>query len=150
VLELLDEDWSPEQVALWLRREHPQDRSRWVSHETIYRSLCIAGRTELGREAGRRLRSGRSVRRPRLARKTGQGRGRLRNMVSIRDRPEAADDRTELGHWEGDLVMGKRPSAVATLVERSSGQQPTVGGAGYANARKTRRPGRTTAVQHAY
>ena len=46
------------------------------------------------------------------------GRGVLRNMTSIRDRPAAVSDRIELGHWEGDLVMGRRPSAVATLVER--------------------------------
>ena len=46
-------------------------------------------------------------------------RGRLRNMVSIRDGPAVVTERSEVGHWEGDLVMGKRPSAVATLVERS-------------------------------
>ena len=41
-------------------------------------------------------------------------------MVSIRDRPEAVEARGEVGHWDGDLVMGKRPSAVATLVERNT------------------------------
>ena len=115
----LEEDWSPEQIAAWLRREHPTDPTRWVSHETIYRTIYLAGRRELGARAARHLRSGRSVRHPRRVRDS-HGRGRLQNMVSIRDRPAVVTERSEVGHWEGDLVMGKRPSAVATLVERST------------------------------
>ena len=63
---------------------------------------------------------GRGMRTSRKARRTGHGRGRLRNMVSIHDRPEQIETRTEVGHWEGDLVMGRCPSAVATLVERTT------------------------------
>lgn len=66
------------------------------------------------------LRSGRGMRTSRKARRAGQGRGRLRNMVSIHDRPKQIETRIEVGHWEGDLVMGRRPRAVATLVERST------------------------------
>jgi len=79
----LEEDWSPEQIAAWLRREHLTDPTRWVSHETNYRTIYLAGRRELGARAARHLRSGRSVRHPRKVRDS-HGRGRLRNTVSIR------------------------------------------------------------------
>ncbi|MFC7432884.1 MULTISPECIES: IS30 family transposase [unclassified Agrococcus] len=119
VRERLESDWSPEQIAHWLRREHPQDHRLRISHETIYRSIYVASRQELGRESAKHPRSGRSVRRAR-APKRAHGRGVLRNMTSIRNRPVSVVDRSEVGHWEGDLVMGARPSAVATLVERST------------------------------
>jgi IS30 family transposase len=67
----------------------------------------------------RHLRSGRTMRLPRIA-KQPQGRGRIKNMTSIHDRPVEVEDRQVPGSWEGDLVMGRRPSAVATLVERTS------------------------------
>jgi IS30 family transposase len=115
----LEEDWSPQQIAVWLRQLHPNDPPRRVSHETIYRSIYVESRRELGPRAAKHLRSGRSVRRPRGKQKS-HGRGRLRNMVSIHHRPAVVTERVEVGHWEGDLVMGRRPSAVATLVERST------------------------------
>lgn len=115
----LELDWSPEQISTWLRREHPGEPSLRVSHETIYRSIYVTRRRELGERAAKHLRSGRSVRRPRGTQKS-HGRGHLRNMVSIHHRPAVVAERVEVGHWEGDLVMGRRPSAVATLVERST------------------------------
>lgn len=119
VRERLALDWSPEQIAHWLRRAYPHDPLLRISHETIYRSIYVAGRRELGPGSAKHLRSGRSVRRARVPQRA-HGRGVLRNMVSIRDRPACVSERAEVGHWEGDLVMGARPSAVATLVERST------------------------------
>lgn len=112
-------DWSPEQIAAWLQLTFPDDPTMRLSHEAIYRSIYYVYRRELDRGMSQHLRSGRTIRRPRRG-KRASGRGRLKNMVPITARPAAVEDRLEAGHWEGDLVMGKRPSAVATLVERST------------------------------
>jgi len=74
----LGDDWSPQRITVWLRRTHPGDTSRRLSHETIYRTIFHAARPELGARPWQRLRSGRSVRHPRAARRKGHGRGRLR------------------------------------------------------------------------
>lgn len=114
----LELDWSPQQITAWLTRTYADPEMR-VSHETIYRSVYVAARRELGDRAARHLRTGRPMRRPRMARRP-DGRGRLKNMTSIHSRPPDVAARTVPGHWEGDLVMGRRPSAVATLVERQT------------------------------
>ncbi|NUV78325.1 IS30 family transposase [Streptomyces albidoflavus] len=112
--------WSPEQIAGWLRRQFPGDASMQISHEAIYLSLYDPRRRQaIDRSLTQRLRSGRPMRRPKLARRP-TGRGIIRGMVSITARPAEVEDRKVPGHWEGDLVMGTRPSAVATLVERTS------------------------------
>jgi transposase, IS30 family len=90
-----------------------------VSHETIYLSLFVQSRGALRRELQRCLRTGRAMRYPRGER-LAQGRGQLRDTIHISQRPAEATDRAVPGHWEGDLVFGKRPSAVGTLVERHS------------------------------
>jgi len=64
VEEWLIEAWSPEQIARRLRHEFPDDPMMRVSHETIYKSLCVQGRGALRRELTACLRSGRVVRRP--------------------------------------------------------------------------------------
>jgi IS30 family transposase len=112
--------WSPEQVSGWLARTYPEDREMRVSHETIYVSLFVQSRGALRRELTAYLRSGRKMRRPRQARQKGQGRGQIRDMVMISDRPAEISDRAVPGHWEGDLLLGRRPTAIATLVERTS------------------------------
>ena len=113
----LAQDWSPEQISQWLRREFPSDPSMRVSHETIYLSLFQPARRALPTQLRRHLRSGRTMRHPRLV-KPPSGRGRIRDMVPITARPAEVESRTTVGHWEGDLIMGRRPSAVAVLVER--------------------------------
>ena len=115
----LDDDWSPQQIAQWLRREYLDDAAMRVSHESIYRDVYMPSRKVFDASMFHRLRSERSVRRPR-GKKSSHGRGQIRNIVSIRERPTEADTRQVAGHWEGDLVFGARPSAVATLVDRAT------------------------------
>ena len=111
-------NWSPEQVAGWLKRAHPGDESYHVSHETIYRSLFVQARGVLKKELLGYLRSRRTIRRSKQAGLNGDGRGQIRDIVSIRQRPAVVEDRAVPGHWEGDLLTGSKNSYIATLVER--------------------------------
>jgi IS30 family transposase len=111
--------WSPEQIAGWLPLADPSDPVLRVSHQTIYLSLFIQSRGALRRELQRCLRTGRAMRSP-GGKRLPQGRGQLRDTLHSSQRPPEAADRAVPGHWEGDLVFGRRPSAVGTLVERHS------------------------------
>jgi len=116
----LQRNWSPQQISGWLKRKHPDDEHRRVSHETIYRSLFIQTRGVLKKELLAHLRATRAIRRSRHASLKRDGLGQIRNAASIRERPAAVEDRAIPGHWEGDLIGGTRNSFVATLVERQS------------------------------
>lgn len=120
VAQKLKLQWSPQQIAGWLAREFGDDESMRVSHETIYRSLFIQARGVLKKQLTAHLRRGRTLRRGRHYANTGPGRGEIRDMVSIRERPAQAEDRAVPGHWEGDLLAGSKRSFIATLVERKS------------------------------
>lgn len=111
-------NWAPEQIAGWLKRSHPGDESHCVSHETIYRSLFVQARGVLKKELLSHLRSKRTIRRSKQAGLNGDGRGQIKDIVSIRERPAAVEDRAVPGHWEGDLLAGSKNSYIATLVER--------------------------------
>jgi IS30 family transposase len=115
----LKEDWSPQQIAGWLRDQYPGNPEMWVSHETIYRSLFVQARGALKKELIGHLRSKRSYRRPRHV-SDGRRGERITGAVPISERPAEADDRAVPGHWEGDLVEGSRGTFIATLVERRS------------------------------
>ncbi|RKH29757.1 IS30 family transposase [Corallococcus sp. CA041A] len=119
VAQKLQLDWSPEQIAGWLRREY-KDSAMHVSHETLYKSLFIQARGVLKRELLQHLRSRRPMRRARASTTDGQRRGQIIGAVSIRERPAEAEDRAIPGHWEGDLLSGASNSHIATLVERHS------------------------------
>ena len=116
---LQQEQWSPEQITGWLKTTYPDEAEMQVSHETIYRTLFIQSRGALRKELTAHLRTGRVIRRPQGTRLP-DGRGGRPGILNISERPAEAIDRAVPGHWEGDLVFGKRMSPVATLVERST------------------------------
>ena len=112
--------WSPQQIAGWLMREHPNEECKRVSHETIYRSLFIQTRGVLKKELLTHLRATRSIRRSRHATLKRSGIGKFNDAISISDRPAEVEDRAVPGHWEGDLIAGSGNSFIATLVERQT------------------------------
>ena len=89
-----------------------------MSHETIYRSLFVQARGVLKKELLGYLRSKRTIRRSLRTDPNGDRRGQIKDIVSIRERPAAVEDRAVPGHWEGDLLSGSKNSYIATLVER--------------------------------
>ena len=111
-------NWSPEQIAGWLKRGHPEDGACQVSHETIYRSLFVQARGVLKKELLGHLRSKRTIRRSKQATQKGGGHGQIKDIVSIRERPASVDDRAEPGHRQGHLPSGTKNSHTATLEER--------------------------------
>ena len=112
--------WSPEQIAGWLRTEHP-DRPEWhVCHETIYQGIYFGGDRGLQRELARNLRTGRGLR---LRRRPVQGRRPRFNVPSrlIDERPAVVEERSRVGDFEGDLIVGRHGlSAIGTLVDRAT------------------------------
>lgn len=111
----LGRDWSPEQIAGRLRRDHPRDRRMRVCHETIYQ--WVYRDAAEGGMLFDRLR-----RRHKKRRKQGGygiGRGLIPGRVSIAERPAIVERRTRFGDWEGDTLEGARgKGAIASLVER--------------------------------
>lgn len=123
--ELLKQRWSPQQISRELRRRFPDDPTMRLCHESIYQAVYQPGSvlmrpSTLAPHRRSPLRTGRDHRRA-------QQRGDRRRprfeqpMLSIHQRPFEPEDRTQAGHWEGDLIIGKDlRSAIGTLVERTT------------------------------
>jgi IS30 family transposase len=120
VQQRLELEWSPQQIAAWLRVEH-SDRPEWhVCHETIYQALYYAGKGGLSRTLTKRLRTGRPLRKRRQ--RTNQRQVRFIEPARLIDaRPPVIELRSRIGDWEGDLIVGRMSkSAIGTLVDRTS------------------------------
>ena len=110
--EKLQQEWSPEQVSDWLKKNTDAE----VSHEWIYQHIYMDKRS--GGDLYKHLRCQKKRRK-----RTGDydRRGKIPNQVSIEDRPKIVDQRERIGDWEGDTIIGAgRQGAIVTLVERKS------------------------------
>ncbi len=113
-------DWSPEQIAAWLRRTYPERQSWHVCHETIYQGLYTPALSGLSRALTKRLRTGRPLRRRRRLPLARTPRFKVPSRL-IDERPHDVTARLRLGDWEGDLIVGSQNrSAIGTLVDRRS------------------------------
>jgi|TARA_Y100000031_G_C8163451_1_gene358179 IS30 family transposase len=103
--------WSPEQISGWLKEE----KGLQISHETIYKYIR-ADRNAGGTLFNHLRRCGKAYRKDA---KSQAGRGFIKNRVSIDERPPVVDEKSRVGDWEIDLVIGKGHSgAIVTIVER--------------------------------
>ena len=110
---LLRQQWSPEQVSGYLRRQGELS----ISHETIYRHVWRDLRR--GGSLHVQMRGARKQRRKRYGHY--DSRGRLAGKRMIGERPATVESRRQQGHWEIDTVMGSTSECVVTLVERKTG-----------------------------
>ncbi|AET95137.1 Integrase catalytic region (plasmid) [Burkholderia sp. YI23] len=116
----LNLQWSPEQIAGWLRHAYAVNKDYLVSHETIYSEPLYSSSWCPEKELLEHLRRSRTMRRSRHHTLKTEGRTNIRDAVSISERPATPEDRAIPGHWEGDLLYGNATSQIATLVERQS------------------------------
>lgn len=123
--ELLAQRWSPQQISRHLRARFPDDPGMWLCHESIYQALYQPGSTlmrpsPLAPHRRSPLRTGREHRR--AQQRVERRRPRFEQpMLTVHQRPFQPTDRTEAGHWEGDLIIGREQrSAIGTLVERQT------------------------------
>jgi IS30 family transposase len=92
-----------------------------LSHETIYKTIFIQGKTELRDELKKLMRQRRVYRKHQKTLGEREKQRFREPMVMISDRPKEVEDRVIPGNWEGDLIMGKNnKSAIGTVVERTT------------------------------
>ncbi len=112
-------NWTPEQIAGRIKDDYPNDPIMSISHESIYRYIYTHPQASLNKKLIKLLVRKKTRRRPPKKRR-GTG-SKIINQVSIDNRPKHIGDRLEIGHWEGDLMIGKNhKSAIGTIVERKS------------------------------
>ncbi len=117
----LEQKWSPKQIAETLKETYT-DTAMHTSPEAIYQYIYVLPRGSLKKTLVEGLRRSHKYRHTRRQKEQdAEMRGKIRDMLSIHERPTEVADRTIPGHWEGDLIIGKyKRTAIATLVERTT------------------------------
>ena len=111
--------WSPEQIAGRIRKDHPKDPVMRISYEAIYCHIYSHRQARLNKKLIKLL-PYQKTRRNRACAKSKRG-SKIKDQISIEQRPAHIENRQEIGHWEGDLIIGKgQKSAIGTIVERKS------------------------------
>ena len=118
VLKGLGWNWSPEQISGRIRIEYDDIPSMWISHERIYSWIWQNKRQ--GGSWHLKLRQGHKKYK-RRSRGKADGRKTIPNRTWIEERPDEVNNRSRLGDWEGDTILGRgKKHAVVTLTERRS------------------------------
>ena len=113
------EGWSPDQISGRLKLFYPNDPIMSISYEAIYTHIYAHRQARLNRKLIALL-PYKKTQRKRANYKSKRG-VKIKDQISIEDRPKEIETRKEMGHWEGDLIIGKdHKSAIGTLVERKS------------------------------
>lgn len=122
VVKHLRDGWSPEQISGRLREVDHKDDPHWqISHETIYTWIYSQPKNDQGKYWFEYLRRKQTKRKKQKGRTV--HRSHIPDRVSISQRPESVNNRTEFGHWEGDSIEGRRAitsRGLHTEVERMS------------------------------
>lgn len=116
VEKIREDEWTPEEVANRLPLDYPHDPKMRISHEAIYQAIYAQDSLRFliaflpqSRLKRRKRGQAKASRRPAIP-----------NRVGIEHRPKEVEDRSQPGHWEGDLIVGKNQDGfIITLVERS-------------------------------
>lgn len=112
VIKRMELRWTPEQIA---QRAKLENQLFSFSYATIYRAVDNG---VLPKQLRKIMRFKRKNKKP----KGNDKRGKIWDTTSIHDRPATANDRSELGHWESDTVLGMRKTGcLGTHVERKTG-----------------------------
>lgn len=118
VLLKLSKRWSPEQISNWLKKHYKNVKHFQISHESIYHFIYNIANPNLKNQLISFLRRAKKIRKTTKKRTKGP---KINDRVSIDCRPKDVESRIEIGHWEGDLIIGlNQKNVIGTLVERKT------------------------------